>query len=337
MPIYFNGIKVINNGGGGASWPGDVTKLLAGDGSQVTLASGVDITAGELSVTATGPTGAQGPTGATGPQGPTGATGPQGSVGATGATGPQGPSGPAGTAPWPGDSTKLLAGDGSQVTVGSSVSLSAGTLSMPVKTTYVATVTENATVLAATRVGDTIYSSTGIYVCSSLSPLTWKKFALNSTISIPGTGSVVTYRYYRMAIKGVKGASEIQIGDLEIYLNNSKIDYTGATASSNVGSGAGNQTPAQAIDGNFSTKWFTYAAPSEASPTYFTIDFGSARSANGFGYVTAPDTEYRDPTKWTFEGSNDNSTWTVLHTQSTAASITSVRTARTQEFGFTAS
>lgn len=338
MPIHFNGVKVIDNGGGSASWPGDTTKLLAGDGAQIVLASGVDLVAGELSVTTSGPVGPQGPSGATGPQGPTGATGSQGPVGATGTTGPQGPTGATGVAAWPGDSTKLLAGDGSQVTVGSSLSLSAGTLSMPVKATYVATVTENAVGLAATSVGDTIYSSAGIYVCSSLSPLTWKKFSLGSTISFSGTGVVASYRYYRMAIKAVKGGgSEIQFSELELLLNSAKIDYTGATATSNPTAAYAAQSPTQAIDGNYSTKWFTFAAPSEASPAYFTIDFGSSRSANGFRYVTGGDVENRDPTKWTFEGSNDNSTWTVLHTQSTVASITSARNTATQEFGFTAS
>lgn len=335
MPIRLSGVKVINRTP--FVWPGNASVLLSGDGSLVTLGTGVSIAAGVLAVTAVGPTGSQGPTGETGPTGPTGATGSQGSTGDTGPTGDTGATGATGVASWPGDSSKLLAADGSQVTVGSSVSLSAGTLSMPVKTSYVATVTENATVLAATRVGDTIYSSAGIYVCSSLSPLTWKKFALSSTISYAGTGAVATYRYYRMAIKGVKGSSEIQFTELELLLNLSKIDYTGASASSSAASGAVNQTPAQAIDGNLSTKWFTFAAPSEASPVYFTIDFGSARSANGFRYVTGGDTESRDPTKWTFEGSNDNSTWSTLHTQSSAATITASRTTRTQEFAFTAS
>jgi hypothetical protein len=345
MAIKFNGVKVINNGGGGASWPGDPTKLLAGDGTQVVLGSGVGLAAGELSVTATGPTGPQGSSGATGPQGPTGATGSQGPTGATGATGPQGQTGATGVAAWPGDSSKLLAGDGSQVTVGSSVSLSANTLSMPVKATYVAAVTENAAGLAATRIGDTIYSNAGIYVCSSLSPLTWKKFSLNSTINFPGTGVIASYRYFRMVIKESKysqgiytGASQTgtQFQELELLLNSARIDYTGVSASS-TGTAPGGQGAAQAVDNNLATKWFVYESVTSAAPITFTIDFGSSRSANGFRFVTGGDVPGRDPLQWSFEGSNNNSTWTVLHLQDTNASITDSRSTYTQEFGFSAS
>jgi hypothetical protein len=38
--------------------------------------------------------------------------------------------------------------------------------------------------LSATSVGDTVYSSNGIYICTSLSPLTWKKFSVSSTITL---------------------------------------------------------------------------------------------------------------------------------------------------------
>jgi hypothetical protein len=37
--------------------------------------------------------------------------------------------------------------------------------------------------LVATSVGDVIHTAAGIYVCMSLSPLTWKKFAVSSTVS----------------------------------------------------------------------------------------------------------------------------------------------------------
>jgi hypothetical protein len=54
--------------------------------------------------------------------------GPVGPTGPTGATGPTGPTGATGTAAWPSTSSVLLAGDGSSVTVGTGLSLSAGTL-----------------------------------------------------------------------------------------------------------------------------------------------------------------------------------------------------------------
>jgi hypothetical protein len=37
--------------------------------------------------------------------------------------------------------------------------------------------------ITATNAGDVVHSSDGIYICTSLSPLTWKKFAVSSTVS----------------------------------------------------------------------------------------------------------------------------------------------------------
>jgi hypothetical protein len=37
--------------------------------------------------------------------------------------------------------------------------------------------------ITATSAGDVVHSSDGIYICTSLSPLTWKKFAVSSTVS----------------------------------------------------------------------------------------------------------------------------------------------------------
>lgn len=124
-----------------ATWPGDGTKLLAGDGSQVVLGSGLVLSVGQLTTTVVGATGPQGPTGATGPQGLTGSVGPQGPTGATGPQGPTGATGATGTAAWPGGSTQLLAGDGSKVTVSSGLSLSGSSVSSTnVKSSYVSSV-----------------------------------------------------------------------------------------------------------------------------------------------------------------------------------------------------
>lgn len=78
------------------TWPGDGTKLLSGDGSQVVVGGGLNLSAGQLDE--------------------------------------------AGTA-WPGSSSQMVASDGSTVTVGSGLSLSAGTVtSTDIKCTYAAAV-----------------------------------------------------------------------------------------------------------------------------------------------------------------------------------------------------
>jgi hypothetical protein len=200
---------------------------------------------------------------------------------------------------------------------------------------------------ATPTVGDTVYSNTGIFVCSSASPVVWKKFSANSTIEVPGTGPSVSYRYYRMVIKetrnslglpGYAGSAElvrgVQFQELELRSNAVRISYAGSTASSTGTAPGAYQDASKAIDNNSATKWYVYETPTTASPITFKIDFGTARQVNGFRYMTS-DVAARDPLRWSFEGSNDNSTWTVLHTQSTNASITTSRTTYTQEFMFT--
>lgn len=138
--MTFNGVRIVRSTGGGITWPGDGTKLLASDGSQVVISEeGLQLSSGQL--TATGMTGATGPAGETGPTGPQGETGPAGPTGATGATGSQGPTGATGGSSWTGTSSSLLNADGTSISVGSGLSLSGGTLSSSNnKITYVSTV-----------------------------------------------------------------------------------------------------------------------------------------------------------------------------------------------------
>lgn len=279
------------------TWPGDGTKLLSSDGSQVVVGSGLDLSAGQLSASGSA---------------------------------------------WPGASSQMVASDGSTVSVGSGLNLAAGTISSTdVKCTYVpAIVGDGSAQLVASSIGDVIYSGDGIYVCTALSPLTWKKFSINSTIQV---GASVSYRYYRMVINGTKvtdagvtGTDQygIQFAELELLSVGSRVNYTGAVASISGGLSPGGQTPTQGIDNNSATKWFTFTNPSVAAPVIFTIDFGSLRSVSGFRYMTAGDIFGRDPIRWSFEGSSDNSTWVVLHSQTTNASITNSRLTWTQEFTF---
>jgi hypothetical protein len=183
--MTFNGVRIVPGAGGGITWPGDGTKLLASDGSQVVVSEeGIQLSSGQL--TATGITGATGPAGETGPTGPQGTAGPTGPQGPTGATGPQGATGTTGGSQWTGSSSRLLNADGTEVTVGSGLSLSGSTISSSNnKITYRSSASESigSSDLVATSVGDVIHTAAGIYVCMSLSPLTWKKFAVSSTVS----------------------------------------------------------------------------------------------------------------------------------------------------------
>lgn len=85
---------------------------------------------------------------------------------------------------WPGTASEMLAADGSSITVGSGLSINSGSIaSTNIKNTYTSSVDASYTQLVATSIGDAIHAPDGIYICTSLSPLTWKKFNIASTIT----------------------------------------------------------------------------------------------------------------------------------------------------------
>ncbi len=140
------------------------------------------------------------------------------------------------------------------------------------------------------------------------------------------------YRYYRFRTTAVRGAviEAVQISEIEFYYSGTKISFAGATATNPGGSNPAGEEPDKAIDGNTNTKWL------DGNILRLVIDFGVGvrKVADAFRFATANDAINRDPLQWVVEGSNDNSTWTALHTQNTNASITTSRFTFTQLFYF---
>ena len=75
------------------------------------------------------------------------------------------------------------------------------------------------------------------------------------------------------------------------------------------------ETPSQAFDDNFATKYCTNVNPTPSSPVTLTYDFPgtSTQTVTAYSITTANDAPTRDPADWTFEGWNGTS-WVVLHT-----------------------
>jgi len=122
----------------------------------------------------------------------------------------------------------------------------------------------------------------------------------------------------------------VQMTEIEFYLSGTKISTTGATATNPGGSNPVGEEPSKAIDGSTATKWLDY----NILPLVIDLGSGVRRVADSFRYCTGNDEVGRDPLQWVVEGSNDNTNWTALHTQSTNASITTSRTTFTQLFYF---
>lgn len=141
------------------------------------------------------------------------------------------------------------------------------------------------------------------------------------------------YRYFRFRTTKIRGGitpTMVQLSEIEFYYSGTKLSLTGATATNPGGSNPVGEEPSKSIDGNTSTKWLDF------NILPLVIDFGSGvqRVSDAFRFATANDETGRDPIQWVVEGSNDNSTWNALHTQSTDASITTNRLTYTQTFYF---
>lgn len=142
-----------------------------------------------------------------------------------------------------------------------------------------------------------------------------------------------SYRYYRFRTTAIRGGitpTMVQVTEIEFYFSGTKISTTGATATNPGGSNPVGEEPDKIIDGSTATKWLDF----NIQPVVIDLGTGVRRVADAFRYCTGNDETGRDPLQWVLEGSNDNTNWTPLHTQSTDASITTSRTTFTQLFYF---
>jgi hypothetical protein len=157
-----------------------------------------------------------------------------------------------------------------------------------------------------------------------------------------------TFRYFRFAVTKVRDITQdptypvgiMQVAEFQLTFMGTRVDYTGATATNTGGFNPTGQDASKAIDNNTATVFLDMSGNGTvgANATGVTkswvlqIDFGSRRTVDGFRYITGADVNGRDPVQWILEGSNDNSTWSTIHVQSTDASITTSRTTATQIF-----
>jgi hypothetical protein len=157
-----------------------------------------------------------------------------------------------------------------------------------------------------------------------------------------------TFRYFRFAVTKVRDITQdptypvgiMQMAEFQLTFMGTRVDYTGATATNTGGFNPTGQDASKAIDNNTATVFLDMSGNGTvgANATGVTkswvlqIDFGSRRAVDGFRYITGADVNGRDPVRWVLEGSNDASSWSTIHVQSTDATITTSRTTATQIF-----
>jgi len=160
-----------------------------------------------------------------------------------------------------------------------------------------------------------------------------------------------TFRYFRFAVTKVRDITQdptypvgmMQMAEFQLMFMGTRVDYTGATATNTGGYNPSGQDASKAIDNNTATVFLDVSGNGTIGPDatgvikswVLQIDFGSRRTVDGFRYITGADVNGRDPVRWVLEGSNDSTTWSTIHVQSTDASITTSRTTATQIFYIT--
>ena len=154
------------------------------------------------------------------------------------------------------------------------------------------------------------------------------------------TNLPIAYRYLRWVMTKTKGVDNIGFGAIQaselVLLYNGVTVSWGPSASATNPDGANvpSETASKLIDYNTNTKWCdnTFGTTSFGTSTIY-IDNVDPIFFNSYYYVTGNYETYRDPVSWTLAVSNDNSTWTIINTQSNVV-ITDDRKTNTQTFSF---
>ncbi len=139
----------------------------------------------------------------------------------------------------------------------------------------------------------------------------------------------VAWKYFRFTPTTLRNgtlADSVQISEFEVSLGG--VAYTGATATNPGGNNPAGEPPAMAADGNLTTKWLDY------NKKALVLAFPSTVTIDGYRIGTADDAPERDPVAWTFEGSDDGATWSIIDTRNIGYVIPAARSAYTSYFRF---
>ncbi|MDB6077986.1 MAG: symbB, partial [Akkermansiaceae bacterium] len=134
------------------------------------------------------------------------------------------------------------------------------------------------------------------------------------TLNLPATvrtviGGSASWRYVRFSpvkLRDNAGANSIQLAELDFIAANGDLVIP-TTATNPDGNSPAGQEAMYAVDGLPDTKWLDFnRAP-------LIVDFGANPTPFvDYQLLTAGDAPDRDPVRWTLEGSNDQSNWTLI-------------------------
>jgi len=151
------------------------------------------------------------------------------------------------------------------------------------------------------------------------STATWNDGA---TLGVPTTGDDVYTNSFTVAMDTNATVNSLNnnarardIATPAMTANNAPSPYVAAASSEN-----NTTTNAAFVAFNRVYATNTFWATSATATGWLSMDFGSAIVINDYT-IFGTDNQTRNPRNWTFEGSNNNSTWTVLQTVTLGAAI----------------
>ncbi|MFT4264314.1 MAG: DUF6230 family protein [Nocardioides sp.] len=145
------------------------------------------------------------------------------------------------------------------------------------------------------------------------------------TITPTATGS---YTYYRLNVTARRSGNVLGLGDLMLD------GVAGIKAAVSANGGSTSEAYTWATDGNPSTKWYSASFTNPTNLTLSMVKTNSGTQASlgvkaiGYEITSGSDSSVyyrRDPKSWVVQGSNDNSSWTTLDTQTSQAFATNSR------------
>ncbi len=139
------------------------------------------------------------------------------------------------------------------------------------------------------------------------------------------------YKYVKVVFsntKNLSSANSIQVAEWKWFNGNTEISRSNVTVTNPNGSNPGGEEPSKIYDGSTNSKWldFNIKTGNNTSTLLFTYP-GTGVRITGYSWVTANDSEERDPKSWIVYMSNDNVNWTQVHTVSNYSAPSSRYTA----------
>lgn len=139
-----------------------------------------------------------------------------------------------------------------------------------------------------------------------------------STAALMMASKKIKYRYLKWKITGLKSSStsiSVQAAEFRLRLNGADTLFSGSAVCTGNYPSPGGEGPDKLID-QTTNKWNMHESGGVEPYNYeILIDNVTPIEFDGYKYMTANDRDYRDPVTWTLSGSNDNTNWTLLDTQ----------------------